>query len=340
MTHDVTPLELVMTVTLCGSGIVAAAVLWLGFAWLRRRSRRAAWSRGDSTIRLLHVTLPLLAAATGVWLGEQQLPLTVAGRGAVERVLLAALILAFTVVGAGLAVDATRGFLFKRAGVAPSTTIFANVVRLTVLVIGVLVALETLGISVTPLIGALGVGGLAVALALQDTLSNLFAGIQLLASKKIRPGHYITLSSSGQEGHVIDVNWRNTVIRELPNNMIIVPNAMLASQAVINYNQPSEDMSVILRVGVGYGSDLEHVERVTVEVATDVMQTICGAVPEHVPFIRYHTFREWSIDFSVILRAQEYTDQYLLTHEFMKQLHRRYQHEGIEIPSPARAVLS
>lgn len=335
MTHRVTLIELVITITLCASAIVAAAVVWLGFRWLHRRAQRTAWSGGDATIRLVHATLPLVVAAGGVWLAEQQLPLSGTTRGALERMLLAALILAFTVAGAGLAVDATRGFLFKRAGVAPSTTIFANVVRLSVLVIGILVALETLGISVTPLIGALGVGGLAVALALQDTLSNLFAGIQLLASKKIRPGHYITLSTSGQEGHVVDVNWRNTVIRELPNNMIIVPNAMLASQAVINYNQPSKDMSVVLRIGVAYGSDLEQVEKVTAEVAADVMRTTGGGVPEHAPLIRYHTFGARSVDFSVILRAKEYTDQYLLTHEFMKCLHRRYQHEGIEIPVPA-----
>jgi small-conductance mechanosensitive channel len=86
------------------------------------------------------------------------------------------------------------------------------------------------------------VGGLAVALALQDTLSNLFAGLHIIASKKLLPGDYFLLDS-GEEGYVQDVNWRNTFIRTLRNNMIVVPNARLASAILTNYYQPSSEMA-------------------------------------------------------------------------------------------------
>lgn len=180
-------------------------------------------------------------------------------------------------------------------------------------------------------------GGLAVALALQDTLANLFAGIHILASRKVQPGDFIRLDS-GEEGYVVDINWRNTTIRQLPNNMVMVPNARLAGAILVNYHRPVEEMSVLVQVGVAYDSDLEQVERVTIDVARDVLREVEGGVPGFDPFIRFHTFGDFSVDFTVILRAREFTDQYLITHEFVKRLHRRYRAEEIEIPFPIRTV--
>ena len=97
-------------------------------------------------------------------------------------------------------------------------------------------------------------------------------------------------------------------------------------------------MAVLVDVGVSYGSDLEEVERATVEVAREVMDEVQGGVPGFAPFIRYHTFGDFSITFTVILRAKEFVDQYLIKHEFVKRLHRRYRDEGIEIPFPIRTV--
>jgi len=176
-----------------------------------------------------------------------------------------------------------------------------------------------------------------VALALQRPLGDFFAGIHLILSKQIRIGDYIKLET-GEEGYVVDITWRNTTIRQLPNNLVIIPNSRLASLMIINYYQPEKELSVLLNIGVSYSSDLEKVERVTIEVAKEVMKEVPGGVPEFEPFIRYHTFGDFSINFSVILRAKEYTDQFLIKHEFIKRLHRRYRREGIEIPFPIRVV--
>jgi small-conductance mechanosensitive channel len=97
-------------------------------------------------------------------------------------------------------------------------------------------------------------------------------------------------------------------------------------------------LSVLIPVGVGYRSDLEKVERVTAEVARDVMQTVPGGIPEFEPFIRYHTFGDSGVELNVILRAREFTDQYLIKHEFIKRLHARYRQESIEFPFPQRVV--
>jgi small-conductance mechanosensitive channel len=124
----------------------------------------------------------------------------------------------------------------------------------------------------------------------------------------------------------------------MSNNMVVVPNAVLASATITNYCQPMEEMSVPMGLGVAYGSDLNKVETVTIEVAKEVMREVQGGVPGFEPFIRYHTFGDSSIDFNVILRAKEFADQYLIRHEFIKRLQARYEREGIEIPFPIRTV--
>jgi small-conductance mechanosensitive channel len=220
----------------------------------------------------------------------------------------------------------------------PGATLVTNLARVTVLAIGILVILQTLGISIAPIITALGIGGLAVALALQDTLANLFAGVHILASRQLRPGDYVKLDS-GEEGYVVDVTWRQTTIRQLPNNIIIVPNKQIASSITTNYHLPDQQLSFLVPVGVHYGSDLGHVERVTIEVARETLQTVEGGVPDWEPFSRYSAFGDSSINFNVILRGQEYVCQYLLRHEFIKRLHRRFDQEGIVIPFPIRTVV-
>ena len=128
-------------------------------------------------------------------------------------------------------------------------------------------------------------------------------------------------------------------IRQLAGNLVIVPNSRFADAILTNYHQPEQDLSVTVQAGVGYESDLDQVEKVTIDVAQEVMAEVDGGVGDHEPSVRFHTFGESRIDFSVTLRTREFTDQYVLVHEFIKRLHRRYQIEGIEIPSPKRTVV-
>ena len=201
-----------------------------------------------------------------------------------------------------------------------------------------LVLLDSLGIAITPLLTALGVGGLAVALALQDTLSNLFAGIHILASHKVKTGDFIELDN-GVQGYVVDTNWRNTIIRQLPNNMLVVPNATLASSVVTNFHLPTHELSVTVAVGVAYESDLEEVERITIEVGQEVMQEVDGAVEDHQTTVRFTGFGNSSVNFNVGLRAAGVTTQAMITHEFIKRLHRRYQKEGIDFQSANETIV-
>ena len=178
-----------------------------------------------------------------------------------------------------------------------------------------------------------------MALALQDTLSNLFAGLHVIASGEIRPGDYVLLDT-GEQGYVQDINWRNTSLRSLSNNTVVVPNARIASSILTNYYQPAEEMSLIVPVGVSYDCDLGRVENVTKEVGRQVLRTVKGGVPDYDPLIRFHTFGDSAIGLDVILRVKEHSDQYLIKHEFVRRLHNRYREAGIEIPYPIQTVFN
>ncbi len=236
-----------------------------------------------------------------------------------------------------LVVSITRIQMETIGRVLPNTSILTNILRVVIYIIGLLFILDLLEISIAPMLTALGVGGLAVALALQDTLSNLFAGLQMLASKKLKPGDYVQVGNS-EEGFVEDISWRNTTIRAPGNHLIIIPNATVSNGIVKNYILPDSQNSVVVEVGIAYDSDLEFVEKVAIEVGQHIQQTIEGAVLDHLPVVRFHTFADSSINFKIILRSADFTSQYLMKHEFIKNLHKRFIKENIEIPFPIRTV--
>nr|WP_223188836.1 mechanosensitive ion channel family protein [Streptomyces sp. TRM68416] len=319
------------------AGLLAAFLLRMLMRWLAKHAERTRWSGDDLIVDALRSVVPWAAVLGGTAAAAAALPLTRTLQRTVNQTLSVLLIFAVTLAVARGVAGLMRTVTQSRPGVAGSATIFVNISRILVLAIGFLVVLQTLGVSIAPLLTALGVGGLAVALALQDTLANLFAGIHILASKTVQPGDYIRLSS-GEEGYVEDINWRQTTVRNLANNLVVIPNGELAKTNMTNFMRPEERLTILVQVGVAYDSDLDQVERVTNEVIAEVMTEVEGAVPDHEPIIRFHTFGDSRIGFTVILGVGEFSDQYRIKHEFIKRLHRRYRREGIRIPAPARTV--
>ncbi|MDM7267628.1 MAG: mechanosensitive ion channel family protein [Aquificaceae bacterium] len=268
---------------------------------------------------------------------SEELKLPVSLRLIKDKALWVVFILSLSLLTSRLVALLLRMYMNRYRQEMPAVSLVVQASKVLVLLVGVIIALDKIGIAITPILTALGVGGLAVALALRDTLENLFAGFHVLASGQIKVGDYIRLEG-GEEGFVEDITWRNTVIRQPSNNLIIVPNSKLSSSIVINFHKPDSELAVIVPVGVSYDSDLDRVERITIEVAKEVQREVEGAVPDFEPFIRYTAFGDFSINFNVILRAKDVPSQHVLRHEFIKRLKRRYEEEGIKIPFPIREV--
>lgn len=300
-------------------------------------ARKISWKGDDILISALKRWVVWWFLFAGAYLAAVSVPVEANLLKLIHNIILVLTILSLTIFAANMSGSFINLYSANLKESFPRTTIFTNLTRIFVFLIGFLIIFNSLGISITPILTGLGIGGLAVALALQETLSNLFAGLQLIASRQIRPGDYIRLGS-GEEGFIVDINWRNTTVRELSNNLNIIPNSLISKTIVKNYFLPEKISSVLVQVGVAYESDLEKVEKATIEVAREVMREIPGGVSDFEPFTRYHTFGDSSINFTVILKAKEFVDQYILKHEFIKRLHKRYQTEGITIPFPIRTL--
>ncbi|MCK4428840.1 MAG: mechanosensitive ion channel family protein, partial [Candidatus Aenigmarchaeota archaeon] len=215
--------------------------------------------------------------------------------------------------------------------------LITKIISIIVYLVAIVIVLEYFNVEITPLVAGLGVGGLAIGLALQSTLSNFFAGVHIITDKPIKVGDFIEIEGS-ISGFVEDIGWRSTRIRTLPNTLVIVPNSKLAESVIINNSLPVLEMSVKLTCGVAYDSDLDKVEKVTIDVAKKVLKTVPGAIKDFKPFIRFNNFGDSNIDFSIILRVEKPTAKYLVTHEFIKALKKRYDKEGIEISWPVRKI--
>ncbi|MCE5204246.1 MAG: mechanosensitive ion channel family protein [Actinomycetia bacterium] len=257
--------------------------------------------------------------------------------GVVERGLLVVAGVTITIAATRIAVGLVRGYAVSAEGPLPSTTIFVNLTRVAVVLVGAMLILNALGISITPVLTALGVGGLAVALALQDTLSNLFAGLQIVVSRQIRPRDYLLLEG-GQEGTVEDVTWRYTTLRTPQDNLVIVPNAKLAQTIVTNFVLPEQPLSVSVEFGVPYGADLERVEAVVADVASEVMRVLQPAIEGWEPVVRFKALGDSQVQTLTVLRAAEFSDQFVLRSEFIKRVHARFAEEGLDFATPVRTV--
>ncbi|MBF0486150.1 MAG: mechanosensitive ion channel family protein [Candidatus Omnitrophica bacterium] len=211
-------------------------------------------------------------------------------------------------------------------------------VRIVVMGLGALILLDTFGVSITPIIASLGIGSLAVALALQPTLENFFSGIQLVADKPIQVGQFIKLES-GEEGTVVKIGWRSTWICMSNNNTIVMPNKLLVNSRVTNYFYPNQEVVIPMVIQVHYHSDLEKVERVTLDVAREVLKDVDGAVKTFSPVARFQDFGDSGISLSVVLRSRDIASSAFLRHEFIKRVARRYAAEGIVMPYPTRTIV-
>jgi small-conductance mechanosensitive channel len=292
----------------------------------------------DLLLRSLRSPSLYWCVALGLYGGVQfsQLPERYAAY--VNKAIYVLLLVSVTVVAAQLVSRLFHYWVAKVAMPLPTTGLTQALLKGVVLMVGGLMILHALGVSITPLLTALGVGGLAVALALQDTLANLFAGIHILLERSIRVGDFVRLEG-GQEGYVVDIGWRTTKVRMLPNNIVVIPNSKLAQSVLTNYYLPEPRMSLLIPISVSYGSDPEHVERVLIDETLKAAQEVPGLLKEPAPFVRFIPgFGESSLDFTLICQVKEFVDQYLAQHELRKRIFKRFQAEGIEIPFPHRTV--
>ncbi|MDP2919479.1 MAG: mechanosensitive ion channel family protein [Dehalococcoidia bacterium] len=215
--------------------------------------------------------------------------------------------------------------------------IFKRIADVIIYGIALILILDQLGMEISPILAGLGIGGLAVALALQSTLINFLAGTYVITDAVIRKGHYISMDG-GPEGWVEDIGWRTTKLRHWQGNLVVIPNSKLSEAIVTDYEKPEASMLFAIDCGVSYSSDLDKVEKVTLDVARKLLKENPAGAKDFEPVLRFNKFGDSNINFAVVLKGVDRAAQYILKHEFIKELNKRFQQEGIRIEYPARRL--
>jgi small-conductance mechanosensitive channel len=325
---------LVLAITMA-AGRVAKGVV---FKILRRWVAHSKSNVAIIIMRALDGPFMIWALILGVHLASQSSELPPRWMSRIAEGLLILWIISLAIMASRLAGNIIRFYGSGIPGALPVTTLTQNLAQLGVVILALMVLLNLLGIPIAPILTALGVGGLAVALALQDTLSNLFAGFYVAIARQVRLNDYIKLNT-GEEGYVTDITWRSTTVRTLGNNLIIIPNAKLAQAVVTNYYLPEKRLAIQVQVAVSYDSDTDKVERVLLEEAVDAAGVIPGLLADPAPSVRFDPgFGDSSLGFTMGCHVEEFADQFRVRHELRKRILKRFQMEGIEMPFPTRTV--
>tara|TARA_Y100000588_G_scaffold325040_1_gene358548 strand:- start:5054 stop:6166 length:1113 start_codon:yes stop_codon:yes gene_type:complete len=213
-----------------------------------------------------------------------------------------------------------------------------RILNVLVLTIGLLLVLDALGVSVSPLLAGLGIGGLAMALALQPLLSNIFASSYIITDASVAVGDFIQVAG-GPTGVVEDIGWRAARIRTFDNNIVLVPNSELANSTITNFDSSDARADARVDSGVAYEEDLDRVEQVILEELNDLAANLDIVDPERTPLFRFSEFGDSNVGFFVKMRAKTWSDSFYLKHEMMKRIHSRLNREGIVVNYPARRLL-
>ena len=206
-------------------------------------------------------------------------------------------------------------------------------VKTAVVILGVIIILGKWGVKIGPLLGALGIGGLAVALALNSSLANIFAGIQLILDRSLNVGDKVQLES-GDVGVVLDIGLRSTRIQTYDNEVISIPNLQLSNARVKNYTKPDATIRVTVNFSVAYGSDVAEVKR----VVSDAISQLDDILQEPGPQVLFLNMNDFSLDMCARVWVDDYGKQYARKLEMTELIYHTLNESGIEIPFPTRTV--
>jgi small-conductance mechanosensitive channel len=325
------------------AGLLFLAVLLLGwiiwrivYRWLHKLAARTETIWDDVLLHALRPTLLILtiAAAAAIAMKAPEIP-----KGLLQPMQMGLKIGAMLAVV--LFIDRMiigwLTFSNKESQEGGGRGIIRLSVHVVVYVVGGLMVLDTMGVKVTAILTTLGVGSLALALALQPTLASFVAGLQIAVEHSVNKGDVISLGS-GQKGKVVDIGWRTTKLLASDNNMIYVPNSKLVGELLTNYNQPEKNLTVGLTFGVHFDSDLDKVEALCKTLAKKAVEKVAGVPRDIEPTVRFRAFNESAIEVAIWTPLAEHDEQFLVRHELIKLIQKEFAAQKIIIPYPIRTV--
>lgn len=325
-----------------GLGLAFAYIVKaLAFRVLRRVAERTESTLDDEMLTGLNWPARLLVASTALqWavrdLDERDIPRNVEmWLGRLMAVLIWA---AITSALSRVAITGVRYWFSRQQDPREVTTLARTAVTMVCSIPAILGLLNVFDVNLTPALTALGVGGIAVSLALKDTLANLFSGFYVSLAGNLRKGDFIRIDG-GYEGWVEDIRWRITTLRTLGGNLIIIPNSKLSEAVVTNFSQPAKPLAVSIPIGVSYSTDIDVLDSAVLDVVARAVGEIDGLLAEPSAVLRFNPgFGANSIDFTLVVHVAQFDQQFAVSDQLRRRLFKRFREAGISIPFPTRTV--
>lgn len=325
---------------LLGSYLGARFLSFLMGRMLSRAARRTAASLDDRLIKALKRPVTYALFLVGAYVAVHRMPLQDRWTDRLDDALYAvavavvglALTRAYGILLAWYQTESPRGTGDVLA--AEFGPLLGKLGKVLIGLLAVIAVLQHFGVNVQSLVVSLGVGSLALGLAAQDTLANMFAGFTLMVDRPFRIGDRIQLST-GETGDVEAIGIRATRIRTLDETVLVVPNSLLTKERLVNQTRPTRQITTRVDVGVAYGSDLAQVKRILVDSALASARVDA----ERLPVALVTRFGDSAVQFRLVFWARDYEQQGLAASEVHEQIYRRLAEAGIEIPFPTQRLI-
>ncbi len=324
------------SIIIAGS-LIALGVLFqkIASSYFHRLAHKGRKKESLVFVTSLRGMIILVFAVVGIYEGIVHAPYTLTELPNIKKLKTVVIILIITFVAARIFKGLFKVYAQKETGKGRSLSLFSTIISIVVYCLGGLVIMDSLGISITPILTALGVGGLAVALALQDTLSNLFAGIHITLSHIVKPGNYIALNS-GEEGTVSDITWRYTTMVNQSGNLVVIPNSKLSSAIVTNYSLPNPTLDFSIPFTLNFTAEFDKVEKIVLDEA-EAVRVETGMLQDNFAF-RVKEFSEDGVKCLLNLTVHDYNGEFIVRHLLVKRLLVRFKKDGITIPYGTRDI--
>lgn len=203
------------------------------------------------------------------------------------------------------------------------------IARIILYSLGLLLILDNLGVSLTPLLASLGVSSIAVALALQDTLANFFSGIYMLVDQPVRPGDTIQIDT-GYQGKVLHIGWRSTHITLGSGNTLVIPNTKLASALITNFDLPSSECNIVCSFALNHLTNLDAAEKAIQRAMGNAARSCADSLTGAAPTMNFSAVTDRGIAVNVTFKAVNITEQGKIIHSFIKNLSQELIQDKIE----------
>ena len=336
--------EIVLSALIIALSFVAAKFVDLLIRWIGRNiTTRTRTELDDAIIHAIEKPIFYAVVLIGLYIAAHRLALTPEIKGSTLKILDSVLFTLAIIVGASILWRISNAFIhwYTHTVAVRTATRFddefapliGRIVKALIFFIAAIVILDYFGINVNSLVVSLGVGSLAIALAAKDTLANMIAGVVIMVDRPFRIGDRVLLSS-GEKGDIYDIGLRSTKILTFDNTLIVVPNALIVNEKLMNLTYPDPRIRVQVDVGVAYGTDLQKAKKIMVNCCREHPEVL----DEPEPQCWFIDFADSSLNLSVRCRVANFGQQWRVGEEIRMKINKRFEEEGIEIPFPQRVV--